>query len=45
MNPNREHKDSVFTVLFADEEALLELYNALTGSDYPPDTISGGKNA
>ena len=38
MNPNREHKNSVFTALFKDKEALLELYNALTDSDLPPDT-------
>ena len=38
MNPNREHKNSVFTMLFTDEKALLELYNALTGSDYSPET-------
>ena len=38
MSPNREHKNTVFTALFKEKEALIELYNALTDSDYPPDT-------
>ena len=38
MNPNREHKNSVFTELFKEKETLLELYNALSNSDYSPDT-------
>jgi len=36
--PNRNHKDSVFTMLFSDPPAALELYNAVTGQNYPPDT-------
>jgi hypothetical protein len=35
---NRNHKDSVFTRLFSDPPAALELYNAVTGQNYPPDT-------
>jgi len=35
---NRNHKDSVFTLLFNDPPAALELYNAVTGQNYPPDT-------
>ena len=38
MNPNREHKSSVFTELFKEKEALLELYNALSNSNYTLDT-------
>ena len=37
MNPNREHKNSVFTALFAAKEALIELYNALSNGSYPLD--------
>jgi len=36
--PNRNHKDSVFTMLFSDPPAALEIYNAVTGQNYPPDT-------
>jgi hypothetical protein len=35
---NRNHKDSVFTLLFSEPAATLELYNAVTGQNYPPDT-------
>jgi len=35
---NRNHKSSVFTMLFSDPPAALELYNAVTGQNYPPDT-------
>jgi hypothetical protein len=35
---NRNHKDSVFTLLFSEPTATLELYNAVTGQNYPPDT-------
>jgi len=35
---NRNHKDSVFTLLFSEPPAALELYNAVTGQNYPPDT-------
>jgi len=32
------HKDSVFTMLFGDNEGAIELFNALNGTDYPMDT-------
>jgi hypothetical protein len=35
---NRNHKDSVFVRLFSEKSALLELYNALSGENYAPDT-------
>ena len=35
---NREYKDSVFTLLFSDKAKLIELYNAIEGTNYPPDT-------
>ena len=38
MSANREYKDSLFTALFSDAEKLLSLYNAVSGSDLPPDT-------
>ena len=38
MGANREYKNTVFTKLFSDTNALLELYNALSGSNYAPDT-------
>ena len=31
---SRKYKDRVFRALFADKNYLLELYNALRGSDY-----------
>lgn len=34
---NREYKDSVFTTLFGNKEKLIELYNAVQGTDYGPD--------
>ncbi len=34
----RTYKDGVFRTLFNDEEKLLELYNALSGNNYPKDT-------
>ena len=34
----RNYKDSIFTRLFNDEKELLQLYNALTGKNYPEDT-------
>jgi hypothetical protein len=37
MGANREHKNSVFTFLFDDPEALRELYGALEGVTLPPD--------
>ena len=38
MGANREHKDSVFTSLFNDNESLLSLYNAISGGDLPLET-------
>ncbi|MCL2112128.1 MAG: Rpn family recombination-promoting nuclease/putative transposase [Clostridiales bacterium] len=32
---NREFKDSLFKDYFADEERLIEAYNAIAGTDYP----------
>ena len=34
----KNYKDGVFRKLFADKEKLIELYNALSGSDYSLDT-------
>lgn len=34
----RNYKDSIFKRLFNDEKELLQLYNALTGKNYPEDT-------
>jgi len=45
---NREHKNSVFTMLFDNKAVLLELSNALFGAKYAPDTpieITTIKNA
>jgi len=36
--PAQEHKNNVFTMLFSEPKATLELYNAVTGQNYPPDT-------
>ena len=33
-NVNRKYKDSVFTLLFTDKERLLELYNAINGTNF-----------
>jgi len=38
INANRNYKDSVFTALFSEPSATLELYNAVSGQNYPPDT-------
>jgi hypothetical protein len=35
---NRKHKDSVFTKLFGEKNNLLELYNAVSGKNYPENT-------
>ncbi len=35
---NRNHKDSVFTKLFGEKHNLLELYNAVSGKNYPEST-------
>jgi hypothetical protein len=32
------YKDSLFRSLFCEEQAFLSLYNAMSGSDYGPDT-------
>ena len=37
-NSKRNYKDSMFCQLFNDEEKILELYNALSGKDYPEGT-------
>jgi hypothetical protein len=34
MGVNREYKDSVFSLLFSDKKRLLELYNAIEGTNY-----------
>ena len=34
----RKHKDTVFTKLFGNPKNFIELYNAITGSNYPLDT-------
>ena len=34
----RNYKDSMFRKLFNNQAAIIDLYNALSGSDYPPDT-------
>jgi hypothetical protein len=34
-NINREHKDSVFSLLFSDPDILRELYSAIEGIDLP----------
>jgi len=38
VNANRTHKNSVFTELFSEKSNLLELYNAVSGKNYPEDT-------
>ena len=35
---NRKYKDSVFRLIFNNEEGMLELYNALYDTNYPPGT-------
>ena len=35
---NREYKDSVFSLYFSDKERLIELINAIEGTNYPTDT-------
>jgi len=34
--PNREHKSSLFTNYFNNKERLIEAYNAIAGTDFPP---------
>lgn len=36
--PLRNHKDTIFRLLFSEKERAIELYNALTGENLPPDT-------
>ena len=36
---NREYKDGVFTKLFHDKEKIIELYNALEGTEYDESTM------
>lgn len=31
---NREHKDTVFRMIYKEKKELLTLYNALNGTDY-----------
>ena len=38
MSANREYKSSTFTNLFHEKDHLLELYNAVSNSNLPPDT-------
>jgi len=37
-NASRKHKNNVFNMLFSEPQATIELYNAVTGKNYPPDT-------
>ena len=36
--PLRNYKDSVFCLLFSESKRAVELYNAITGENLPPDT-------
>ena len=41
LHANRKHKDTVFRMLYSDKRAILELYNALNGTDYQnPDDLT-----
>ena len=40
MKENRQYKNSLFVELFKEPEKMLELYNALTGKDLPPEGAS-----
>ena len=35
---NREYQDSMFRALFSDEESAIELYNAIEGTNFGPET-------
>lgn len=35
---NREYKDSLFRLVFGQSEKMIELYNAIFDTNYPPDT-------
>jgi hypothetical protein len=37
MGANTRYKDSVFSFLFSDSDALRELYGAIAGIELPPD--------
>jgi hypothetical protein len=39
MNVNKKHKDSLFSVLFSNPEALRELYSAISGVTVGPDIL------
>ena len=36
--PQRNHKDSTFCLLFSEPQRAIELYNAVTGENLPPET-------
>ena len=38
MTVNREYKDSVFSLYLSDPERLIDVYNAVEHTNYPPDT-------
>ena len=38
MSANRAYKDSVFSLYLSKPERLIEVYNAVAGTDYPLDT-------
>ena len=38
VKPQRNHKDSTFCLLFSEPQRAIELYNAVTGENQPPDT-------
>ena len=35
---HRNYKDSVFRLVFGEPEKMIEIYNAIFDTDYPPDT-------
>ncbi|MDR2655326.1 MAG: hypothetical protein LBC56_04525 [Oscillospiraceae bacterium] len=38
MSTNKKYKDSLFVTIFKEPAKMLELYNALSGNNFPPDT-------
>ena len=38
MPANRTYKDSLFSLYLSDPQRLIEVYNAIADTDYPPDT-------
>ena len=38
MPANRTYKDSLFSLYLSDPQRLIEVYNAIANTDYPPDT-------